>query len=125
MTEKTRVCSFILDPAGFVHATMADGADFELADAQEAVAATKRVAGGVVRPVLVEMRGVRSQTREARAYFAAPERARDFSAIALVVGSPVSRVIANFFLRFGSQPVPTRLFDDEGTARAWLREQLR
>lgn len=104
---------------------MNQGAQFELADAVEAVAATGRIAGGVRRPVLVDMRGVQSESKEARAYFGSAEIAKNIKAIALLVGSPVSRIIANFFIRIGTeQPVPTRVFDDEKHAREWLRTQL-
>ncbi len=104
---------------------MIEGARFELADAVEAVATTARVAGSVLRPVLVDMRGVQSESREARSYFGSSEIAKHMKAIALLVGSPVSRMIANFFIRIGSeQPVPTRVFDDEKTAREWLRSHL-
>jgi hypothetical protein len=117
----TRVCAFRLDGEGFVFATMKDGARFELDDAKEAVEATREVAGHVRRPVLVDMRRIQSESREARAYFGSADVARYFSAVALLVSSPLSRMIANFFLRVSSHPLPTRLFDDERSAREWLR----
>lgn len=119
-TVSTRVCEFRRDPDGFIYATMKTGARFELADAKECVEATRNLAGARTS-VLVDMRGVQSQSKEARAYFNAPEIAKDLSAVALLVSSPVSRVIANFFLGVRTQPVPTRMFDDEASARAWLR----
>ena len=120
-TVSTRVCDFRIDPEGFVFATMREGARFELADAKEAVAATRDLAGAKTR-VLVDMRRIQSQSKEARGYFNAPEIANHLHAVALLVASPLSRMIANFFLRVREQPVPTRLFDDEAAARAWLRE---
>ena len=117
----TRQCTFRLDGDGIVIATMKDGARFELADAVEAVAATAEVTVGTRRPVLVDMRGVQSESKDARAYFGGSEMTKLATAIALLVGSPVSRVIANFFIRIGAQPVPTRVFDDPSSARTWLR----
>ena len=117
----TRQCTFRLDGDGIILATMNEGATFELADAVEAVAATAQVAGGKRRPVLVDIRGVQSESREARMYFAGPELAKCATAVALIVESPVSRMIANFFLRIGAQAVPTRVFDDATSARSWLR----
>lgn len=101
---------------------MRDGAEFQLADATEAVAMTWVVAGEQPRAVLVDMRGVRSQSREAREYFASDEVARRTRAVALLVDSPLSRMIGNFFLRFGDHRIPTRVFTVERDAEAWLLE---
>lgn len=118
----TRVCTFRLEPEGYVRATMSEGAVFEIADATEALATTWRVAGEQRRAVLVDMRGVRAQSREAREYFVEPEIAARVSAVALLVASPVSKMVGNFFLRLRHQPVPTRLFDSETDAEEWLLE---
>lgn len=118
----TRVCTFRWDEReGLVRATMHEGAVFELADAKEAVEVTCRVANGIRTRVLVDMRGVRSETREAREHFASAETAARLSAVALLVSSPLSRMIANFFLRISNLRIPTRMFDDEAAALAWLR----
>lgn len=102
---------------------MRTGCEMGLADAEENVAAIFRLAGERRTRVLVDMRGVRSQTREARDYFAGPEAEQATLAVALLIGSPVSRVLANFFLRFGAKRMPTALFTDEAAAIAWLLER--
>jgi hypothetical protein len=117
---RTRVCHFALDPRGFVRATMADGARFDLDDAVQSVDAMFRVGLSQARPVLVDMRGLREQTREARTYFAGEEAARRMRAVALWIGSPVSRMIGNFFLGVGVQRTPSKLFTVEDEAIAWL-----
>lgn len=117
---ETEVCAFVLDPRGFVRATMREGAEFGLSDAVACVDATFTIAGERRRPVLVDARGVRSQTREAREYFSSAEAAQKILAVALFVGSPVSRMIGNFFLGMGAQRVPTRLFTAEPPAIDWL-----
>ena len=122
---ETQCCTFRLDPRGFVHATMRDAARFELHDAREAVAVTWKVAGEVRRPVLVDIRGVRSQTREAREYFMSEEAAERVVAVALLAASPLSRMLGNFFLRVGAHRIPTRLFTREEAACDWLLEHLR
>jgi hypothetical protein len=115
------VCSFRLDGDGYVLATMADGATFELEDARDAVDATWKIAGERRLPVLVDTRGIRAQSRAARQYFMSEEVGRKVSAVAILIDSPVSRVIGSFFLRVGHHHVPTQVFSDEGSARAWLR----
>ncbi len=99
---------------------MRERAEFTLADAIACVDATFIVAGRRRRPVLVDARGLRSQTREAREYFSSAEATERVLAVALFVGSPVSRMIGNFFLGMGAQRVPTRLFTAEPPAIDWL-----
>ncbi len=120
----TRVCSFELDPRGFVRATIRPGAEMVLEDARDALRATAELAGGVRRPVLVDAREVKSQSRDARAYFASEEAARVCVAVAILIGSPVSRVLGDFFLRHTTQLVPTRLFTQDEAAVDWLLTQL-
>ena len=122
----TKTCTFRRDPRGFVHAVMRNRCQMQLADAQENVATISQVTGNTRMPVLVDMRGVRSQSREAREYFGGPEAEMTTLAVALLIGSPVSRVLANFFLRLSStQRYPTRLFTDEASAIAWLLDRPR
>jgi hypothetical protein len=44
------------------------------------------------------------------------------SAVALIVDTPLSRVLGNFFLAVNKPLYPTRLFDNEASALAWLQE---
>lgn len=116
----TDTCTFRRDPRGFVHAVMRKGCQMQLADAQKNIAAIATLTHHTRMPVLVDLRGVRSQSREARDYFGGPEAAETSLAVALLIGSPVSRVLANFFLRLNSTRYPTRLFTDEAGAINWL-----
>ena len=95
----------------------------DLADAKENIAHIFELGGERRNRVLVDSRGLRWQTREARDYFVGPEAERATAAVALLVGSPVSRVIGNFFMRFGTHRFPTALFSDEEGAVRWLLEQ--
>lgn len=122
---RTRNCSFHLDERAFVLARVDQGADMDLDDARAALAATFRVAGGVRRPVLVDFRGIRSESKAAREYFVSDEAVDMYSAVAILVASPVSRVIGSFFMRLSRHKVPTRLFSDETEAIDWLLGALR
>jgi hypothetical protein len=118
--ERTRICSFTLDDRGFVRARLDAGAVMQLDDAVEAVDMTWRVAGEQRRPVLVDTSRVAGESRDARAYFVSDEAVTKYSAVAILVSSPVSRVIATFFLRLSQHKVPTQMFSDEGEAERWL-----
>jgi hypothetical protein len=73
------------------------------------------------RPTLVLMQDMARVEREARAFLASQEYMRLCSQTALVVGSPVSRVIGNFFVGLNRPRYPYKLFDDPELAAEWLR----
>lgn len=114
----TRTCTLWVD--GFVRGRFHEGAEVSADDARENLAVTARLAEGRRRPVLVDLRPVRSQSAEARAVFAGPEATAVSLAVALVTGSPLTRVLGNFFLGFNRPEVPTRLFKTVAEAEAWL-----
>lgn len=71
-------------------------------------------------PVLVDLRSIRAQSAEARAVFAGPEALRVSTAVGLLIGSPISRVLGNFYLGFNKPLTPSRLFTSVADARSWL-----
>lgn len=75
-------------------------------------------------PTLVLMQEIARVDREARAFFASAEYLSLTSQSALVVGSPVSRVIGNFFVGLNRLKYPCELFHDPELAIAWLRSFL-
>ncbi len=115
---KTRTCVLWADT--LVRGRFLDGAEVTGEDAAENIAVTTRLTGGRRFPVLVDLRSVRSQSAEARAYQAGPEALRVTLAVALIIGSPLSRMIGNFYLGFNKPPVPTRLFTSVSEAEDWL-----
>ncbi len=119
-----RGASFYLDEQGVIRGREADTGTFELADAQEAIAAIRQLAGDRKRPLVVDISDLRTMTREARAYFTHPDHGEFLNAVALVVRSLLSRAIGNFFLGLNRPAVPTRLFNDEEEALAWVRTFL-
>jgi hypothetical protein len=73
------------------------------------------------KPTMVLMQDMARVDREARACFASEEYMRLCSQTALVVGSPVSRVIGNFFVGLNRPKYPCKIFDDAELAVTWLR----
>ncbi len=109
--------------ADIIIARFRAGAEVTLDDARANVAlCLQRNAGR--RPLLVDLREVRTQTAEARAYLAGPEGLRVSQAVGLLIGSPVSRVVDNLYLGLNKPAIPTRLFTSEEEAQAWLRSFL-
>lgn len=96
--------------------------DFSLDDSIAALAATRALAKRLPVAVLVDCRLVRSATRESRLYWEGQEARESLSAMALLVASPVSRVIASFFVRLVRPEFNVRLFSTEADAVSWLRQ---
>jgi hypothetical protein len=116
---RTRTCELWLE-AGILRGRFLANADVTGPDARENLDLSLRLVGGVRTPTLIDLREVRSQSAEARALLAGPDATRVSSRVALIVGSPLSRVVGSFFLRFNRPGTPTRLFGDVERAVAWL-----
>ena len=74
--------------------------------------------------MLVDLRGVNAVSREARQFYARPyqdDRKTPNQALAIITGSPLSKVIANFFLGINKPRVPIKLFSKESDAKKWLK----
>ena len=92
--------------------------------ARENVDAQERVRDGLHKAkvrVLIDMTAVTEISKEARDYFANERTASIQRATALLVGSPVSRVIGNLFMGLNKPISPTRLFTDPQEAIQWLQ----
>ncbi len=75
-------------------------------------------------PILIDSRGIRSMTRDAREFFSTRGRETNTCAFGIIIKSPISRAVGNFFLGINKPAVPTRLFDNEENAVEWLKHHL-
>lgn len=108
-----------LTEEGILRGVYKSGVRMTLALAHDANARLIELSGGLPRPCLFDVRLLASMDREARAFFA---EAVDAFAVALLIESVLSRIIANFFLGLNRNPkIPTRLFTDETEALEWLK----
>lgn len=103
---------------GLVHIDWERGTRVTLADATEAIAAVEHSDPTRRARLLVDMRHLRGIDHDARRAFAATTVV---SRQALLVTSPVSRTVASFFLGVSRPGFPTRVFDQQDQAEAWLR----
>jgi hypothetical protein len=113
-----------LTDSGLLRATSKPGVDLTLEDAQDVIRQLAALSNGVRRPILADLTGTRSMSRDARAYFAGPETAKVESAAALLVLSPMARAIGNFFMGLNKPIIPTRIFTSEPLAIEWLQPYL-
>lgn len=75
---------------------------------------------GVKFLVLVDIRNISMITSEARTYASSREMTNISKAVAIVVGSPATRLIANFFIRFHKPLIPSKIFTSTKEAKQWL-----
>jgi hypothetical protein len=108
-----------LRPDGIVQVVLAPRAVIVLEDAIAATEAVTQLTGGRRSPMLVDLHDASRQDRAALREFA--RRGDVVSAIALIVGTPLSRMMGNLFVSMSKPLFPTRLFDNEASALAWLQ----
>lgn len=98
------------------------GANIQLQDALNNSNCIKEISEGKVYPLLVNLKEIKSISKEARDHFSMNNRVPGVSAIAMLIKSPVSRIVGNFFLGLNKPTVPTKLFTEETKAIAWLKQ---
>ena len=108
---------------GILTFTYAAGVYVDETIARSVVAMAGELAGELAPlPTLVIFDRVKGSSKGARDFFAKnPENQAVSSRVALVVNSPIARVVANFFIGLNKTDFPTRLFNDRGAALDWLR----
>jgi len=109
-----------LRPDGIVQLLWGPRVAMGLEDAIAAIDAMTELTGGRRSSLLVDVHDTGPQDRAARVEFV--RRGDLVSAVALIVGTPLSRMMGYFFLNVSQPMAPTRLFDDEVSALAWLQE---
>lgn len=120
--DVTLRCGRFWKQDGILRGLAGEGVTASAEDAREQFAHQRKMLDGHPLPFLMDIRKARGVSREARSMFASAEASQIFAATALLIGSPLSRAVGNFFLGLNKAQMPTRLFTDEAEAIAWLRE---
>ena len=90
--------------------------------AQVMIKARLQASEGKSYPFLADVSKVKTITKEARTAFAEGDGIKLMPACALLVDSPVNRLLGNFFLSVSKPKVPTKLFTSQDEAVDWLKE---
>jgi hypothetical protein len=72
----------------------------------------------------VDSRNIKSISKEARKHFSTNGRTTKINCFALIIDSPLSRIIGNFFMGLNKPEIPARLFTSETEAISWLKQYL-
>ncbi len=106
---------------GIVRTKVKRGSEVGVMEAKEnSVAVNAFSANGEKFPLIVDSRGIKSMTRDARNQFTTKGRETNVTSFAIIIDSPLSRVIGNFFMGINKPAVPTRLCENEEEAKKWL-----
>ncbi|MGB9128761.1 MAG: hypothetical protein WCB97_03860 [Thiobacillus sp.] len=119
--QTSRVARLWLGEDGIVRIIHVPGAEVTLEDAKETMAAYLKINQGKRRPLFIDTKTMKSMTRETRQYYSGGEAAEVASAAAIIVGTPVSRVLGNFYIGLSNPHLPSRLFSSEDEALTWLK----
>jgi len=122
---ETSIGKVWLDEEGIIRENVNPGSIIDLEVAKEEIAAYAVLCKNEARPLLVDIRNVKSVTGEARSHLAGEEGAKITRAVALLIGSPLSRIMGNFFLGLNKPSFPSKLFASEEEALLWLRGFLK
>lgn len=112
-----------MDEEGFLCGRYAQNLHLSLEAAVSVVESRIFFAKGNSYPLLIDMRGIKSTTRQARAYMATVGSTL-VKAGALITGSTINRTLGNIFLSIDKPLVPTKLFTNEESAKEWLRQYI-
>lgn len=118
----TRSAKIWIDNDNIIHAVIAEKAELNLEDAIENMKIIDEIANGISKVVLSDIRLAKSATKEHRDYFTTKEVSQKTTASALLVKSPLSKVIGNLFLKITKPHYRLRIFTTEKEAILWLKK---
>lgn len=124
MTKReTDFIDFTLRPDGIMHIECKPNTVMTLEEGKLSTRVMSEINHHQPKPLLCDLTNVIKMTRECRHHFAGPEHAAVFTKCALIIVSPISRIIGNFFLGANKPLRPTRLFNDVEKGIQWLKEK--
>ena len=106
---------------GIARTAVKKGAEIVLSDAMENSVAVNELKGPEQFVLIVDTREIKSITKEARDYFSLNGRESRVIAFAILIGSPLSAIIGNFFMGLNKPRVPVKLFTNEESAIKWCK----
>jgi len=118
---ETKTSQIWLDAEGILWVRLLPRAILTLPEAEKNTAIMQKLADGIKRPVLTDMRQIGGITREARQYSAGEAVQQVNRALAMHVYSPFTRSLGNLWLGINKPAFPSKMFISEEEAIAWLK----
>jgi hypothetical protein len=90
--------------------------------AREIIMERYKLNNGVSYPMLVDIRGIKGATKEARMYIASEYGSKNVKARAVIVQSKLQVIAVNFYINFDKPLIDTKFFFSEKEAVCWLEK---
>ncbi|MDH5476638.1 MAG: STAS/SEC14 domain-containing protein, partial [Cyclobacteriaceae bacterium] len=119
---KTRTAKIWKDEDGIIHTELDKSSELTLEDGIENINVIEKMNQGSSVLVLSDIRNVKSVSKEHRDFFSSERVVKIMSAGAIITGSPITKVMANFFFQVNKPPYRTKMFTSETEAIKWLKE---
>ena len=113
-----------MEEDGIARTKIKPGIAVTILEAKENVDAVNCLDSSRSFPLLIDSRDIKSMTKEARDYFSINNRKTAVIAFAILVDSPLSRIIGNFFMGLNKPSVPAKIFNKKKDALKWLAKYL-
>ena len=105
---------------GILYFVYKKGIKVSIEAAKQIVADRLKVQNGVSYPVFCDMKGVKDSDKPARDYLA-KEGSELVTAVAVMIDSPVTKIMLNFYLNINGPITPTRMFTEQDKALEYLK----
>jgi hypothetical protein len=115
---KTKSGEVWQDEYGIIRIKTFPNAQMNLDDAKEGSRIVDKLSKGKGSVIFIDMREAASMDRESRKYYSELE---SNIAVALLVESPLSKVIGNFFVGLNKTSYPLKIFSSDEKALDWLK----
>ncbi|MCB1191876.1 MAG: hypothetical protein H7A23_00470 [Leptospiraceae bacterium] len=92
--------------------------------AMENIKFANQISEGKNCGLLVDSRKMKGMTKEARDLYARKDSMPCIMAMAILINSPFTKIMANFFLAFSKPEFPTCIFTSKEEAIRWLKTYL-
>lgn len=120
----TRTKKIFKDSSGIVNCIVLKDVYMDLEDGEENIEVIKQFGDGKLVPVLVDIRESFEITKACRNYYGGSYSSTVMSAVALIIDSPLSRLLGNFMLGLNKPLFPLKLFKNKTEAKKWLKTFL-
>ncbi|UII31279.1 STAS/SEC14 domain-containing protein [Fulvivirga ulvae] len=123
MQRETDKIKYVLNTDGILCIECSPNTIMTLEDGKTSTRIGTELISGNPVPMLCDLTNVVKMTQDCRKHFSGAEHARIFTKCALIITSPISRIIGNFFLGANKPLKPTRLFTNKVEAIKWLKNE--
>ena len=119
---ETTIADVWIDTERIIHIEFKASDQHGIEEARGIVAAHNQLANGTPCPVLADIQSVTvGADRAARKHYVSDESSRFTTGMAMLVASPMQRMLGNIFFKLNRPPYPTRLFNGKQEAIQWLK----